>query len=359
MDKTVITNRLLAAIVVLMTLSALYFAKDVILPAVLGFMLALTLGPWVRALSRRGVPAALSAAVFIIGFSALVGAGILLLGGSVASWFDEIPRISFELREKLRGLTESMDAVQDASKQVEDLARGDENSVNTVVLQQPGLLTTAASSLASFATSLVAGLILALFLLSSGNLFYVKIVESFPRFSDKKRALTVIYEIEKRMSRYLVAITCINAALGFSIGCAMFLLDVPYPFVWGVAAFCLNYLPFIGGIIGTLGVGAFAVVHFDSVYYAMLAPLAYQTLTSIEGQFLTPMLLGARLQLNTVAVFLTVIFWTWLWGVPGALMAVPILVLIKVICDHVPTLGTFGNFLSGRAIDPIQEDSPR
>ncbi len=357
-NSTTATNRLLTAIVILMTLAALYFAKDVVLPAVLGFMIALTLGPGVRWLARRGVPSALSAAVLIFGFAALIGLGVMLLGGSVTSWFDEIPRISIELRDKLRGVTESMAAVQDASKQVEDLATGGEDVVNTVVMQQPGMLTTAVSSVASFFTSLVAGLVLALFLLSSGNLFYVKIVESFPRFSDKKRALTVIYEIEKRMSHYIMAITCINAALGVAIGSAMYLLDVPYPFVWGIAAFFLNYLPFLGGIIGTLGVGAFAIVHFDSLYYAMLAPIAYQTLTSLEGQFLTPLMLGVRLQLNTVAVFLTVIFWAWLWGLPGALMAVPILVLIKVICDHVPRLATFGNFLSGRAIEDAPVDPP-
>jgi predicted PurR-regulated permease PerM len=350
------TNRLLTAILILMTLAALYFAKDVILPVVLGFLLALTLGPWVRWLSRRGVPASLSSAVLILGFAGLIGIVVLVLRGPVANWFDEIPRISFELRDKLRGVTESMAAVQDASQQVEDLAKGGEAPVNTVVLQQPGLLTAAVSNLASFLTSLGAGLILALFILSAGNLFYIKIVESFPRFGDKKRALTVIYEIEKRMSRYLVTITGINAVLGVAIGCAMYLLNMPYPFVWGLAAFFLNFLPFLGGIIGTLGVGAFAIVHFDSIYYAMLAPIAYQSLTALEGQVLTPVLLGARMQVNTVAVFLTVIFWTWLWGIPGALMAVPILVLVKVVCDHVPALSTFGNFLSGRAIEPIPQE---
>ncbi len=358
MENSATTNRLLTAIVILMTLAAIYFAKDVVLPVVLGFMLALTLGPWVRWLSRRGVPSPVSAVVLVFGFAGLMGIAVLLLGGKVTSWFDEIPRISFELRDKLRGITESVAAVQDASKQVEDLAKGGDDTAETVVLQQPGLLTTAVSNLASFVTSLAAGLILALFLLSSGNLFYVKIVESFPNFGDKKRALTAIYEIERRMSRYIVAITFINAVLGLAIGTAMYLLDMPYPFVWGIAAFCLNYLPFLGGIIGTLGVGAFAIVHFDSFYYAMLAPIAYQLLSALEGQFLTPMLLGARLQLNAVAVFLTVIFWTWLWGIPGALMAVPILALIKVICDHVPALATFGNFLSGRAIDPAPLELP-
>ncbi len=356
MENLSSTNRLLAAILILMTFAAIYFAKDVVLPVVLGFILALTLGPWVRWLSRRGVPSPLSAAVLIFGFAGLMAIAVLLLGGKVTSWFDEIPRVSFELRDKLRGISESMEAVQDASKQVEELATGGEDTINTVALQQPGLLTNVVNNLAGFVTSLVAGLILALFLLSSGNLFYVKVIESFATFGDKKRALTAIYEIEKTMSRYLVAITFINAVLGLAIGLAMYLLDMPYPFVWGFAAFCLNYLPFLGGIIGTLGVGAFAIVHFDSFYYAFLAPLAYQSLTALEGQFLTPMLLGARLQLNAVAVFLTVIFWTWLWGIPGALMAVPILALVKVICDHVPALATFSNFLSGRAIEPASPE---
>ncbi len=97
-------------------------------------------------------------------------------------------------------------------------------------------------------------------------------------------------------------------------------------------------------------------MHFDSICYAMLAPIAYQSLTALEGQFLTPILLGARLQLNTVAVFLTVIFWVWLWGIPGALMAVPLLVLVKVVCDNVPALATFGNFLSGRAVESIPHE---
>lgn len=352
-DNAATTNRLLTVIAILMTLAVIYFAKDVVLPTVLGFMLALTLGPWVRWLSRRGIPSALSATVLIFGFAALIGIAVLLLGGKVTGWFDEIPRISYELRDKLRGLTESVAAVQDASEQVEDLAKGGEDVADTVVLRQPGMLNTVVSNLASFVTSLAVGLILALFLLSSGNLFYVKVVESFPTFGDKKRALTAIYEIEKRMSRYIVAITFINAVLGLAIGSAMYLLGVPYPFVWGIAAFCLNYLPLLGGIMGSVGVGAFAIVHFDNIYYAMLAPIAYQSFTALEGQFVTPLLLGARLRLNAIAVFLTVIFWTWLWGIPGALMAVPILALIKVICDHVPALATFGNFLGGRTIGSV------
>lgn len=110
------------------------------------------------------------------------------------------------------------------------------------------------------------------------SLFSAKLVESFPRFGTKKRVLTIIYEIERRRSHYIVAITAINAVLGLAIAAAMYLLAMPYPFVWGLTAFCLNFLPFLGCVMGTLGVGAFAIVHFDSLYYAMLAPIADQVL---------------------------------------------------------------------------------
>jgi len=227
LDKTATTNRLLSAILILMTLAAIYFDKDIVLPIVLGFMLALTLGPFVRWLARRGVPSPISAVVLIGRFAVSAGIALLLLGGSVASWFDDIHRIAFEMRAKLRWVIESLAAVQDASSQVEDLTAGGEDTDETVVLQQPGLLTKAVSSAVSFPTSLAAGLILALFLLSAGNLFYVKVVESFPRFADKRRALTVIYQIEKSMSHYLLAITCINAALGVAISAAMYFRNCP------------------------------------------------------------------------------------------------------------------------------------
>ena len=147
------------------------------------------------------------------------------------------------------------------------------------------------------------------------------------------------------MSRYLLTITVINAGLGISVGLYLFALGMPVPYVWGMAAFLLNFLPYIGGVIGAVLVGAYAIATFDSLGYAILAPIGYQILTGIEGQFITPYLVGRRLELNTVAVFLTVVFWGWLWGIAGALVAVPFLVVFKVICENVTALNMIGNFL--------------
>lgn len=201
-------------------------------------------------------------------------------------------------------------------------------------------------------------LILAMFLLSSGELFYLKLVQAMPTFEGKKRALQTVYAVEKRVSRYLLTIAAINAGLGTCVGLYLTALGLPSAYIWGIAAFLLNFLPYIGGLGGVILVAGFSIVTFDSLGYALLAPAGYLFLTAIEGQVVTPWLVGRRLEMNTVAVFLTVVFWGWLWGIPGALVAVPFLVVFKVICENFEPLQTIGNFLSGEQLKPDDMREP-
>lgn len=166
-----------------------------------------------------------------------------------------------------------------------------------------------------------------------------------------------IYDIEKRVSRYLLTITVINAGLGVVVFAYLTVLGMPNAYVWGIAAFLLNFLPYVGGFVGAMLVGAFAIVTFDNVGYALLAPVGYMIATGVEGQLITPMVVGRRLAMNTVAVFLTVVFWGWLWGIPGALVAVPFLVVFKVVCENFEPLKTVGMFLSGED-DTSLENEP-
>lgn len=128
----------------------------------------------------------------------------------------------------------------------------------------------------------------------------------------------------------------------------MWLAGMPSPVVWGVMATILNFVPYFGAIVGGIIVGMVALITFPTVEYAVSIPLIYLALTSLEGQFVTPSILGRRLTLNPLVIFVTVVLWGWLWGVPGALLAVPILVTFKVICDNVDSLRPIGEFLSGR-----------
>ncbi|NUH64766.1 AI-2E family transporter [Sulfitobacter sp. S0837] len=339
-------RRLLEVLVLIALFVTAYFAKDLLLPILLGFLLALTLSPLNRALEKLGIAPPIGA-VLLIGAAGLVI--FILVGlsaGTMASWADEIPRMGDEIRRKLQGWAQTVEDVRSATEEVEKIT--DENGggkAEEVVVKQPGLLDNAMNTGARIGGTIAVALVLALFLLASGDLFYLKLVQSFQTFTGKKRALKAVYDVERRVSRYLLTITMINAGLGVAVGLYLFALGLPVPYVWGLAAFLLNFLPYIGGVIGAVLVGAYAIATFDSLGYAILAPLGYQILTGLEGQFITPYLVGRRLELNTVAVFLTVVFWGWLWGIAGALVAVPFLVVFKVICENVTALNMIGNFL--------------
>lgn len=334
-----------------------YFAKDLVLPILLGFLLALTLSPLSRSLARVGVPNAVSAVVLV----GTAGTAIILIAAisasTLASWSDELPRMGLQIEAKLAGMADTVETVRETTEKVEEISEG-KNGPEKVVVEQPGLLDSALSSGIKLGGTLVVTLILALFLLASGNLFYVKLVQSFQTLTGKKRALSAVYDVEKRVSRYLLTITVINACLGVSVGMFLWLLGLPGAYIFGIAAFLLNFLPYIGGVIGTIIAGAYALITFDSIGYALLAPLGYQILTGIEGQVITPLVVGKRLEMNTVAVFLTVVIWGWLWGIAGALVAVPFLVVFKVICENVTALHIVGNFLdsSEKAPEPVAKD---
>ena len=345
-DLTAIRRTLGLILLVLLTIG-FYFAKEVFLPLMMATLLALTLSPLVRALHRVGLAPAVSATAMILVLAAAVGGAALLVSGPVSGWISDAPKLEAELQQKLHTLASSVAVVQKASDQVDKIAAGvADPEVQKVAVQSPGLLTVAVSNVASVLATTLVTLVLALFLLASGDLFYVKLIDAFPRFGDKKRALRIVYGIERSVSRYLLLATAINAVLGVVIGTGMWAIGMPLPLVWALVAFFLNFLPYIGPLSGAGLAGAVAVVSFDHLGHAALAPIIYLTATSIEGQFITPVILGRQLELNTVSVFVTVVFWGWLWGIAGALMAVPFLVCLKVICDNVDSMNTLGNFLS-------------
>ena len=344
-------RRLMLCSFLLAAFTATYFARDVLLPIVLAILLTLTLRPLVRGLQRIGIPPGFSAVLLMLAIGLGFAIAGYFLSGPIGEMAARAPQIGSEVQSKLAGLMDRFASIQEVGKQVTEMADAagatDGEEKVEVVVDQSGLIPEAVGSVASITSSLVAAMILTLFLLASGDFYHRRIVEASPKLHDKKRALTIVRDVEKQISRYLAAITMINAGLGLAIGVALWILGLPMPHVWGTLAFLLNFMPFIGAIIGTAAVGAFALVSFDSVPYALLAPLSYFALTTIEGNFVTPMLVGRRLELNIVSVFVTVAFWIWLWGVPGAVLAVPFLVVVKAICDNVPSLKAFGSFLSG------------
>ena len=343
---------LLTGLFILFLLWSVYVAKTVALPVVLGFLIALTLSPLVRWLARKGVAEGLSAVTIVLTIGLASTAGLYMLRLPAQSLIAEAPQIQQELRLKLWDVMRNVERLQDASEQMQQMASGgeagDDEENRVVVTPATGFLQAALGSLATSGTVLVVSLLFAMFLLSMGDAFRARLVDAFPDFRRKRRAARISRDVEQQISRYLGAITVINAGLGLCIGVALHLMGMPYALLWGVAAFLLNYLPYLGAMVGVAVSGAVAVVTYDSLGAAFLVPLVYLGLTSIEGQMVTPWLVGRHLRLNAAAVFIAVVFWAWLWGAAGALLAVPILVVIKVLADHLPGLSLLGAFLEGR-----------
>lgn len=338
---------LLVGIFILSTVYALYFARDFVMPVMLAFLLALMLTPIVRFLRKRGVPEALSATMLVLmSVFALACAGYFL-SGPVIQLATEAPDIGRRVSERLSEFRHPFEKFMAVSQQVERVTVStQEPGVQRVVIAQPGILSQAAGNLLSGSTTVAITFVLSLFLLASGTMFYEKIIQSFTRLSEKKRALRIVYDVEREISRYLLTVALINAGLGTAIGLGLWAIGMPNPAVWGVAAAALNFLPYIGALATIVLVAAISLISFDSLSYAMLAPAFVILCNVIEGQLVTPLIVGRRLEINAVAIFIAVAFWSWLWGFVGALIAVPLLVIFKVFCDHFESWHNIGNFLS-------------
>jgi len=353
-----IIRRSVIFVVLVLGAGVVYFARDLLLPLTLAFLLALTLRPVVRYFERRGVPSSLSAVVLVAGVIGVFGSGLFFLSGPVAHWLDMAPEIGQDLSRKLSSLRSPVEAVVAASEQVENLTEGGSPTVQKVVVQQPGLLSRAADNVVGSLTTLGLTIVLLLFLLSSGTLFYEKLIAIMPRLSNKKKALRVVYDIENVVSRYLFTITLINCALGSLVAVAMAATGMPNPILWGAATAVLNFIPYVGALIGLGMISVVALLSFNTLGQALVPPLLYFGLHIAEGQFLTPIIVGRRLELNSVAILITLALWSWMWGIVGAVIAVPLLVCVKVFCDHFEGLNAFGEFLSATPPKPHAEEEP-
>lgn len=339
-------------------LGAMDYAKSLMLPVVLAFVLSLTLTPINMWLQRR-IGAALSALVLVGTLAAILAVAAVTLSQPVAQWIDDAPRIGAELRERLSELREPVEAMNRASEEVEDIADAAEDpGVDEVVVREPGLINRAATNIGSLASTLVVAIALTYFLLATNRLIYEKIVHAAPKLSDKKRSLVVVNRIVTIVSKYLLTITMINAGFGVTIGLVFWALAMPNPVLWGIAAFFLNYLPFIGSLVGTVSAGLIALLTYSQIQWAVVPALAYFSITTLEGHFVTPSILGHRLELNPVTILLSIALWGFLWDVAGVILAVPILIIVKVICDNVPALAPFGEFLSGATHAEQESEKP-
>lgn len=331
-----------------------YFARSVILPVVLAMLLALILSPAMRALKRIAIPEPIGAAIVLLSTLAVLGFGVYRLAQPATEWVAKLPQILSQLERKLLNVRKSVAEVSKAAERVEQLATVSPKpkaAAPVVAASAPSLLNRILGATRNVLVSAASTVVLLYFLLASGDMFLRKLVRVLDTFEDKKRAVGVARAIQSDMARYLFTITCINAALGVVVGFALYLLDMPNPVLWGVMVATFNFVPYLGAATNLVVLTVVAFLTFDDVGRVLTVTGVYLLIEILEGQIVTPILTGRSLTLNPVMIFLAMLLWTWLWGVVGALIAVPLLMTFKIVCDHVESLQPIGEFLSGRRQD--------
>jgi len=342
----------LTGIFIFLAFAALAAGRAFLMPVTLSILLFFVFVPLRRRLDRHGVPPSLSAGGVVLLLVATIGVLATLLSGPAGQLIDDLPMITGRLQAQFDALRGTFGAIETALSRMP----GDEGEA-PVSGAEALLAVLGATPTLLAQTSLV--LFLLFFLLASGDLLYLKIVQSFDSLRDKRRAYAALREIEDSLGSYLGSITLINAGLGLSIGCLMWLWGMPSPVLFGTMAFLFNFVPYLGAVAGTMIATLVALLSFPGFQVPALVGLSYFALTTIEGQLVTPYFVSRRLQMNAVVVFLAVAMWAWLWSVIGMIVAVPVLVVTSVICDHVPGLERIGNFLWGEDPAPIEPDTPR
>ena len=334
----------------------LYFTSDIVLPFVLAGVLNLLLSPPMRFLHQRlRIPKPIAALLLIGLLFGIVGAIGAAISVPASGWIARAPDSLPALQHKLSFLNGPIHAVQNGMKKLQGLMDqgGVAPNVRTVTVQQSGSsgLTSVGSSILigtrAFLGQLFSMLLMLFFLLYEGDSLLRRFVEIMPTWADKRRTVQIATEIEHNVSLYLATITVMNLLVGLLNFAQCSLLGLPNPLLWGVLAFLLNYIPIIGPFTGMVVYFFVGLFVFPSALHALLPPAIYLGIHLLEGETITPLLLAKRFTLNPVLVMASLLFWDWLWGIPGAFLSVPLLAVFKIVCDHVDSLTAIGHIVGG------------
>jgi predicted PurR-regulated permease PerM len=244
-------------------------------------------------------------------------------------------------------MREPIDTLQRFLQQVEDFGETGPSPNAAASAQGPSLLSKLFTGARNFASGFFTTMLFLFFLLVSGDIFLHRLVEVLPRYKGKRQVVEISQQIESDISAYLVTITIMNAAVGIATALAMWLTGVGEPILWGTVAFLLNYVPILGTALGVLTFLLAGLLTHDILWQALLPAGLYFGIHLIEGETVTPMLLARRFTLNPVLVIISLVFWFWMWGIPGVILSMPMLAITKIICDRIKTLAAFGHFLEG------------
>ena len=300
-----------------------------------------------RVLERVGLPTPVGAAIIVLIFVGILVGAAVALAGPTQRWIDQAPHQLTAAQGKLRTVRRSLTRLSHAAQQVQQAASPEEPGAAAApptAPATPGLASRIFGQTTAFIFGLVEVLLLLYLLLAVGNLFLRKLLRVVSR-AEKATARTIVEEIKSVIERYVVVTVAINLVQGTLVGLVLWLIGMPNPVLWGVATFFLEAVPFLGATVMIAALSLVAFTTFDNLGRILLVPGVYLAITTLQNNVVSPVAYGRRLKLNPVAVLIAVMFWWFLWGVPGAFLAVPMVAAARVIADHTEGLTTLGEFL--------------
>jgi predicted PurR-regulated permease PerM len=326
---------LLAAILVVLGIAGLQFASSLLLPIVVAVLLTLLLNPLVRWMCRYGVAEPVAAGLIVFGTAILITSAVVVLSVPATEWLRRAPATMHQVEGKLHSI-EPVRAIQVAAMSLAHLAgaAGSDSSAATIQVVPPGPLQGVGWTTAHVVGGILTVIFLTFFLLASGSMFRRKLAYLVPGGAQRTRMKRALYEVEHQMSRYLLINTVISIGFGLATWGLLEVIGVPNAVLWGALAGVSNFVPYLGAAATVILIGIVTLATFDGTQQTVLACGGFLLLDLIKGHFVSPVVLGRRLPLNTVAVLLSLLFWGWVWGIMGVIIAVPLTVMIQIICSH-------------------------
>ena len=352
----------LSLVAVLALVIFLQYSQSVLIPIVLGILISYALAPFVNALARLSIPRAIGAGIAVTLLLGVVGIGSYTLKDQMMAVVADVPEAAQRVRERMRATRRAqsgaLQQVQraateiqktaDAASPPEIRAPGDVQKVQVIepAFRASDYLWMGGVGLIGFAGQFTVILFLVYFFLVTGDLYKRKLVKiAGPQLSQKKITVQILDDINLQIESFIRVQVLTSLLVGLATGFVLWWFGVQEYIIWGVLTGIFNSIPYLGPVIVTGGLGIVVFMQFDDVMKTLYVCGAALVITSLEGFLLTPMLLGRAARMNAVAVFVGLLFWSWVWGVWGTILAVPMLMMIKTICDHVEDLQAFGELL--------------
>jgi len=326
--------RALTGLLALAFLYTLAIGKSFFIPFTLSLLLSFLLAPAVVALEHGHIPRALGAGLLVLTLIVVLAAGVRAMVHPLEDWLERAPYVLSQLERKVYPLKKTVQEVSRTADQVDDIASVGGDAPQMATSDGPSIRDLFYANARALIMNLVVITFLLYFFLSWGRTVLLRISGLVDNRGRRRRMLMVSVALQQQVSKYLLSITLINIGLGTLVAGALYLLGMSNPLLWGAVAGLFNFLPYVGSVATLILLGSAALLTFDGLIQPGIVVAVFTGLTVLEGQVITPLILGRHLALNPLVIFLSVLFWFWIWGIMGALMAVPILVFLKTAGEH-------------------------